>query len=128
MDELRKKIWHEAVRDAIGTFFSKHPDLDVPLTIECLDMKEATPIGESGQLNSLPRILHLEIKVDDCGNLSWTDNNYPEGFRGGIVRFITKGDDMCEELDIDLGFPAEENHANGTTQSGPVAEGAAAAA
>jgi hypothetical protein len=54
--------------------------------------------------------------------------DYPETFRGGIVRFITKGDDTCGELDIDLAFPAEENHSNGTTQTGPVAEGAAAAA
>jgi hypothetical protein len=45
-----------------------------------------------------------------------------------FVRFITKADDMCDELDIDLTFPAEENHANRTTQTGPVAEGAAAAA
>ena len=34
---------------------------------------------------------------------------------------------MDDELDIDLALPAEENHANGMTQSGPVAEGAAAA-
>jgi hypothetical protein len=26
-----------------------------------------------------------------------------------FVRFITKADDMCDELDIDLAFPAEEN-------------------
>jgi hypothetical protein len=35
---------------------------------------------------------------------------------------------MDDELDIDLAVPAEENHTNGMTQSGPVAEGAAAAA
>jgi hypothetical protein len=35
---------------------------------------------------------------------------------------------MDDELDIDLAFPAEENHTNGMTQSGPVAECAAAAA
>jgi hypothetical protein len=72
VNELRKRIWHEAIRDAIGSFFSKHPDLGVPLTIECLDMKEATPIGESGHLNSLPRLLHLEIRADERGNPSWT--------------------------------------------------------
>jgi hypothetical protein len=33
---------------------------------------------------------------------------------------------MCEELDIDVAFPAKENHSNGMTQPGPVAEGAAA--
>ena len=33
------------------------------------------------------------------GNLSWSDidKDYPENFRGGIVRFMTKGDDMSEE-------------------------------
>jgi hypothetical protein len=45
-----------------------------------------------------------------------------------IVRFITKGDDMCEELNIDSPRPGKLDHANGTTQSGPVAEGAASAA
>jgi hypothetical protein len=96
--------------------------------MECLDMKEATPIGESGQLNSLPRLLHLDIRADERGNPSWSDKDYPESFRGGIVRSITKNDDICDELDVDLAFPAEEKHSNETAQPGPVAEGAAAAA
>jgi hypothetical protein len=70
----------------------------------------------------------LEIRADERGNPSWSDKDYPESFPGGIVRFITKGDDTCNERDIDLAFPAEENHANGVTQAGPVVEGAAAAA
>jgi hypothetical protein len=62
------------------------------------------------------------------GNPSWSDKDYPESFRGGIVRFITKNDDICDELDVDLAFPAEENLSNETAQPGPLAEGAAAAA
>ena len=49
----------------------------------------------------------------------------------GFVRFISKGDgdDICDELDIDLTFPGEEHYSNEETEPGPVvAEGSAAAA
>jgi hypothetical protein len=48
----------------------------------------------------------------------------------GFVWFITEGDgdDTCDEPNVDLAFPAEENHSNEKTQSGPIVESAAAAA
>jgi hypothetical protein len=105
MDELRRGVWREATRDAIKAFFGKHPDLDLPLTIDCLDMNESTPIGESGQLRT--RLFRLGIRADEYGNPAW-DENYPESFNGGVVKFITSvGDNVCEELDIDMTFPPE---------------------
>jgi hypothetical protein len=48
--------------------------------------------------------------------------------QGQLHAFANIQLDICDELDIDLAFLAEENHSNGTNETGPVAEGAAAAA
>jgi hypothetical protein len=93
------------MRDAIGSFFSKHPDLDLPLTIDCLDMKEATPIGESGQMRLRTRLFHVEIKADENGSPTWDETAYPESFSGGIVLFLASKGKDCEELNLDLTVP-----------------------
>jgi hypothetical protein len=46
--------------------------------------------------------------------------DYPESFRGGIARLITNGDDTCDELNVDLASPAEENYSNQKTKPGPI--------
>jgi hypothetical protein len=45
-----------------------------------------------------------------------------------FVRFITKSDDIGDDVNIDLTFPAEKHYSNEETEPGPVAEGSAAAA
>jgi hypothetical protein len=45
-----------------------------------------------------------------------------------FVRFVTKGDDIGDEVDIELTYLAEKHYSNGETEPGPVAEGNAAAA
>jgi hypothetical protein len=85
-------------------------------------MKEAMPIGQSGQVSLRTRLFHLEVRANEHGNPVWDENAYPGSFNGGVVLFITKGgirgDDICEGLEVDRAFPEPVAEAECATTAG----------